>query len=431
MASSKMIALAQKIASETEKVEAYFKNNDLLAPRFDADAPGDFPIMPDDVSRSRREVIHATQELHDLMVGPRETVRWMAWDVTTLVPLDGSITFSELQAKTSLDPINLARLLRHAMTNHVFQELKPGVIAHTAASRLLAEDQDLQAWVIFNTESVYPASAQVVKALRTYPEATSLTRTGFNFAFDTVDLEPMFVTVGKDPKYAERMAQAMNSLTGGEGYELWYLLEGCDLTDVDARGGTLVDVGGSHGFVDVHLAEVYKNIKFVVQDLPSTVESAPKPICADVKIAKRIRFQEHDFFKEQPIHGADVYFFRWIMHNYSTPYAVQILRNLIPALKPGARIIINDHCLREPGTENPWDERLIRSMDLVMMSLLNAQERGEEDFKQLFDMAGDGFVFKGVTRPKGCRMSIIEAVWQPDEVDQASATESLSGLTLT
>ncbi|KAI0119468.1 S-adenosyl-L-methionine-dependent methyltransferase [Daldinia grandis] len=445
MASSKMITLAKKIASETEKVEAYFKNNDLLTPSFDADAPGDFPIMPDDVSKSRREVIHATQELHDLMVGPRESVRWMAWDflstqslqlinhfgLATLVPLDGSITLSELQAKTSLDPINLARLLRHAMTNHVFQELKPGVIAHTAASRLLAEDQDLQAWVIFNTEGVYPASAQVVKALRAYPEATSLTRTGFNFAFDTVDLEPVFVTVGKDPKRAERMAQAMNSLTGGEGYELWHLSQGCDLTDVDARGGTFVDVGGSHGFVDVHLAKVYKNIKFVVQDLPSTVESAPKPLCADAKVDKRIKFQAHDFFTEQPIHGADVYFFRWIMHNYSTPYAVQILRNLTQALKPGARIIINDHCLREPGTENPWDERLMRSMDLVMMSLLNAQERGEEDFRQLFEMAGDGFVFKGVTRPKGCRMSIIEAVWQPDEADQASARESLSGITLT
>ncbi|KAI1473841.1 S-adenosyl-L-methionine-dependent methyltransferase [Daldinia eschscholtzii] len=434
MASSKMIALAQKITSETEKVETYFKVNGLVTPSFDADAPGDFPIMPDDISRSRREVIHATQELHDLMVGPRESVRWMAWDVSispTLVPLDGSITLSELQAKTSLDPINLARVLRHAMTNHVFQELKPGVIAHTAASRLLAEDQELQSWVIFNTEGVYPASAQVINALKAYPEATSLTHTGFNFAFNTVNLEPMFVTIGKDPKRAKHMAQAMSSLTGGEGYELWFLSEGCDLTDVNARGGTMVDVGGSHGFVDVHLAKVYNNIKFVVQDLPSTVESAPKPICADVKISKRISFMAHDFFKEQPVYGADVYFFRWIMHNYSTPYAVQILRNLIPALKPGARIIINDHCLREPGTENPWDERLIRSMDLVMLSLLNAQERGEEDFKQLFEMAGDGFVFKGVTRPKGCRMSIIEAVWKPDQVDQTVATKSLSELTLT
>ncbi|KAI2469740.1 S-adenosyl-L-methionine-dependent methyltransferase [Annulohypoxylon bovei var. microspora] len=408
MAPSKMITLAQKISAETEKVEAYFNENGLQAPSFDVDASSDFPEMPDDISRSRREIIHATKELQDLMVGPRESVRWMAWDfmgtqslqlinhygIAKLVPLNGSITLSQLQSKTTLDPINLARLLRHAMTNHLFQEPKPGVIAHTAASRLLVEDQTLQAWVAFNTEDVYPGSAHVIDALKKYPSATNLTQTGFNFAFNTVDEEPMFVTIGKDPKRAQRMAQAMMSLTGGEGYELSYLSNGCDFTDVDARGGSFVDLGGSHGFVCVHLAKQYGNMKFVVQDLANTIDSAPQPICADARIAKRIRFQVHDFFKEQPVHGADVYYFRWIMHNYSTPYAVQILRSLIPALKPGARIIINDLCLSEPGVENPWDERLMRSMDLVMMTLLNAQEREEGGFRQLFKMAGDGFVFK-------------------------------------
>ncbi|KAI0838265.1 S-adenosyl-L-methionine-dependent methyltransferase [Hypoxylon sp. FL0890] len=442
MPPSKMIALAQKISMETEKVEAYFKENGLRAPGFDVDSPSDFPKMPDDISRSRREVIHATQELQDLMVGPRESVRWMAWDfmgtqslqlinhyeIAKLVPIEGTITISQLQAKASIDPINLTRLLRHAMTNHLFQEPKPGVIAHTAASRLLVEDQALQAWVGFNTEDVYPGSAHVIDALKAHPDATSLNHTGFNFAFNTVDKEPMFVTLGKDPKRAQRMAQAMSSLTGGEGYELSYLTEGLDLSDVDTRGGTLVDVGGSHGFVSMHLAQHYSNMHFIVQDLPSTIASAPQPICANSQVAKRIRFQAHDFFQAQPVHGADVYFFRWIMHNYSTPYAVQILKNLIPALKPGARIIINDHCLSETGVENPWDERLMRSMDLVMMTLLNAQEREEGDFRKLFEMAGDGFVFKGVTRPKGCRMSIIEAVWKPDEVDVSSVTEDLSKL---
>jgi hypothetical protein len=89
-----------------------------------------------------------------------------------------------------------------------------------------------------------------------------------------------------------------------------------------------------------------------------------------------------------------VYFFRWIIHNYSTPYAVKILKNLIPALKPGARIIINDHCLREAGQEDPWDETLMRRMDMVMWTLLNAQERTEAEFRELFKAASDGFVFK-------------------------------------
>ncbi|KAI1104559.1 S-adenosyl-L-methionine-dependent methyltransferase [Jackrogersella minutella] len=444
MAPSKMMVLAQKISTETEKVEAYFQENGLQAPSFDVDAPSNFSGMPDDIARSRREIIQATKELQDLMVGPRESVRWMAWDfmgtqslqlinhygIAKLVPIDGSITLSQLQAKSPLDPTNLARLLRHAMTNHLFQEPKPGVIAHTASSRLLVEDQALQAWVGFNTEEVYPGSAHVIDALKKYPEATSLTQTGFNFAFNTVDKEPMFVTLGKDPRRAQLMAQAMQSLTGGEGYELSYLTEGLDLSDVDARGGTLVDLGGSHGFACVHLAQQYGNIKFVVQDLAKTIDSVPQPVCADARVAKRIRFQAHDFFQEQPVRGAEVYYFRWIMHNYSTPYAVSILRSLIPALKPGARIIINDICLREPGVEEPWDERLIRSMDLVMMTLLNAQERDEAGFRQLFEMAGDGFVFKGITRPKGCRMSIIEAVWKPEESGQTSTAGTSSKLSL-
>lgn len=82
------------------------------------------------------------------------------------------------------------------------------------------------------------------------------------------------------------------------------------------------------------------------------------------------------------------------MHNYSTPYAVSILQNLIPSLRPGARIIINDHCLRDPGTENPWDEKIMRRMDMVMLALLNAQERTEDEFRALFRAADEGFVFK-------------------------------------
>lgn len=89
-----------------------------------------------------------------------------------------------------------------------------------------------------------------------------------------------------------------------------------------------------------------------------------------------------------------VYYFRWIMHNFSTPYALGILKSLIPALKAGARIVINDHCLREPGSENPWDEKLIRSMDMVMLTLLNSQERTEVEFRELFRAADSRFLFK-------------------------------------
>jgi hypothetical protein len=82
------------------------------------------------------------------------------------------------------------------------------------------------------------------------------------------------------------------------------------------------------------------------------------------------------------------------MHNYSTPYAIKILQSLIPALKAGARVIINDICLRDAGLETPWDEKLVRSMDMVMLSLLNSQERTEAEFRALFEAADKRFVFQ-------------------------------------
>lgn len=221
------------------------------------------------------------------------------------MPLDAPITLSELQAKTTLDPINLARILRHVMTNHVFSEPSPGFIAHTAASRMLAQDNSLQNWVGFNSEDIFPAAANVLTSLKTHPEATSLTTTGFNFAFDTVDKEPMFVTFGKDPARAKRMGGAMASLTGGEGYEVSHFVDNYDFSEIDKRGGTLVDIGGSHGFVSVDLAKKWKNMKFIVQDLPKTVESAPKPISDEESVAERVQLQAHDFFKEQPVKDAD------------------------------------------------------------------------------------------------------------------------------
>lgn len=107
----------------------------------------------------------------------------------------------------------------------------------------------------------------------------------------------------------------------------------------------------------------------MVQDLQHTIASAPPPP------TQRITLQVHDFFKPQTVVGADVYFFRWIFHNHSDKYAVKILQALTPALKKGAKVVINDNCFKGPGEENERDEKVNRSIDLCMLTMLNARER--------------------------------------------------------
>jgi hypothetical protein len=80
----------------------------------------------------------------------------------------------------------------------------------------------------------------------------------------------------------------------------------------------------------VDLAHRFKNLKFIVQDLPKTISSAPT---LPWEIADRITFQAHGFYTEQPVKGADVYLFHWIVHSNSDKHATQLMRALIPALE--------------------------------------------------------------------------------------------------
>jgi len=68
----------------------------------------------------------------------------------------------------------------------------------------------------------------------------------------------------------------------------------------------------------------------------------------------------HDFFTPQPVKYADVYLYRWIFHNWSDAKCIEILQNAVPALKPGARILVNDGCLPQPGSVRWKEERMAR-----------------------------------------------------------------------
>ena len=51
---------------------------------------------------------------------------------------------------------------------------------------------------------------------------------------------------------------------------------------------------------------------------------------------------------------------RAILHDWPDKYAVRILRNLIPGLKEGSTVLINDTVMPPLGTANMYIEKLIR-----------------------------------------------------------------------
>ena len=77
-----LIELARTITRETEKLENYLKDVGSEMPGFAHDSPLNFPKLPDNINKAREEIIRATKELGDLVTGPTESVRWMAWDAS-------------------------------------------------------------------------------------------------------------------------------------------------------------------------------------------------------------------------------------------------------------------------------------------------------------------------------------------------------------
>ena len=121
--------------------------------------------------------------------------------------------------------------------------------------------------------------------------------------------------------------------------------------------GTVVDVGGSHGAYSIPIAESFP-VTCIIQDRP---EVLPHNIdMQTLGLKDRVKFMAHDFFTEQPVKDADVYLFRWIFHDWSDKYSIRILKALIPALKPGARIVVHEYVLPKPGTIPLLQERALR-----------------------------------------------------------------------
>ncbi|KAG9856420.1 hypothetical protein KCU98_g1476, partial [Aureobasidium melanogenum] len=147
-------------------------------------------------------------------------------------------------------------------------------------------------------------------------------------------------------------------------------------------------IGGPSGHASAALAKAYPNLKFIVQDLPEVIKiSAATSVSSITKLATRIKFQPHNFFNEQPVHGADVYLLRMILHDWAFDDAVRIISNIVPILRRRSRIIIMDTVLPTPASILSAAERLLWVRDLTMMQFFNSRERTIEDWKAVLTKA--------------------------------------------
>ncbi|EUC41662.1 hypothetical protein COCMIDRAFT_8664 [Bipolaris oryzae ATCC 44560] len=411
--SSRIAELAATIVHHTTRVDKFLSGNSLPQPSFDSHGPVDLGL-PSEIEESRVAVLQATQELNDLLQGPRELIfnhqhnilahlkLISRYDIAHKVPVNGERTFKDLAAEIGIDEGALTRILRMGIAYRVFQEPRPGVLKHSAASRQISDDTRAAGWVAANVDEMWPAAKKLVDALEKWPEAAEPNHTGFSLGHGT-DLS-FYQALASDPERARRFGEGMSFFTTGEGFSLRHLTDGYSWNSI--ASGTVVDMGGSHGDAAFALTRRYPNLHLVVQDLPEVIANSKEQEGLNVK------FMAHNFFEQQPVKDADVYYYRWTLHNWSDKYCLKALRALTPALKKGARLLIVDTVMPPPGTLPNNLERKLRGIDLTMLEIGNAKERSLDEWKAILQAADARFKFRNMHHPQGSNLAIVEAVWE-------------------
>ncbi|OCH88905.1 S-adenosyl-L-methionine-dependent methyltransferase [Obba rivulosa] len=254
------------------------------------------------------------------------------------------LSVDEIAAKNNMDAGKLARLLRILATHHTFWEVSPDTFANNRISASLDTGKSFSE-IVRDPDDKYTATSgsgalTFMCSSNPFPlfistclpeilhdpklaHSQELTETAFSCAFETDTPFFEWLNVGEPKEVLD-------------GFE-W---------DKLPEGSVIVDVGGGVGTAMQVLYDAHKHLKYIVQDRD--------PVMADARTfwethrpealrSSQVTLQVGDFFAEQPIKNARVFFLRGITHNWPTPHAARILQRLRNAVTPDTQLVLAEN----------------------------------------------------------------------------------------
>nr|BBL33419.1 putative methyltransferase [Lachnum palmae] len=336
--------------------------------------------------------------------------------------------------QTGIEHLKLSRLLQCLASNHILRLSGPERFANNRISQCLVHNEPMRAYVMNFNLDLYTAAERLPKYLLGPKGASySVTEAAWHEAIGT-----------KKPRWdwlAERVSpsEIQNDGIGYPGVpdsSQWAHLK----PDADGKvarpeleifgpamvgggratgpsqpfdfpwkelpeGATIVDVGGGVGGFCMQLLKVYPHFNCVVEDRAEVVKKGETDVwpnaAPELLASGKVKFMAHDFFQANPVEGADVYWLRGILHDWSDDYCVEILSNIRDQMGENSRILICDQvmnttygCEEIPGAPKPlpanygYYTRFMHTRDLSLMACINGIERTPAQFKDIIEQAG-------------------------------------------
>ncbi|KAI1823254.1 S-adenosyl-L-methionine-dependent methyltransferase [Xylaria intraflava] len=351
----------------------------------------------------------------------------------------GGAHVSVVAKEVGIEEKKLSRVLRCLTSQHILRETAPDTFANNRISQALVNNEDLRAYIMLFAMDAYTASDYFPAALTDpkFGASYKVEETAFNLALGT-DLprwswletlvpasEVDRLSRRGDPR-TDRPDTHVKVANGHAGAKTEVLVQRPEL-EISARSmtgcgkvfgsahivdfpwatlgkATFVDVGGGIGGVPMLLLPKYPDLNFVVQDSAANVELGERIWAEkypDALDSGRLKLMEHDFFRENPIRDAEIYWLRYITHDWSDEACITILTQIQKAMGPKSRLLIADQVMNttlgcnelrpapEPLLPNYGNYvRYSHQSDLAMMTILNGIERTPEQLKRILGESG-------------------------------------------
>jgi hypothetical protein len=293
---------------------------------------------------------------------------------------NGPKSITELAAASSSHPRSLYRLLRMLASKGIFAETSDGRFQLTEEGGLL-QSGFLRDFARMVGDADWNGFGALLHNIRTGEPA-----------FKHVNGVGFFDYLGAHLEAQERFDRGM---ANGADAENPLVAAAYDFSQYRR----IVDVGGGRGGFLAEVLKAHAGPLGVLFDQPQVV--ANPEYLQRAGVIDRCEIAAGTFFESVPP-GADLYILKRVMHDWPDDVCAGILRRCRNAVAKGGRIVVIDAVIPPGNTPD-----LNKTVDLLMMVLLDGRERSEREFTALFASAG-----LELTRivPTPSRLSVVEAI---------------------
>jgi hypothetical protein len=279
---------------------------------------------------------------------------------------EGPKTITILAQETETHEPSLALLMRALAGIGLFEEIDAAThtFGHTHRSRLLLPSAMADLVLLWGADYQWNSWRDLVYTIQTGQPAM---RKAGNYA-------TIWAYLQDHPKEHEIFQRGLTA----NARLLLPALDGYPFSEIRH----LVDVGGGHGMLAVHLLQHYPLLKATLFDQADVIEQVQLGGGCELPEAVRSRYTlvAGDFFEALP-EGADCYLFKNVLMDWSDEAYVRILCTCHRAMNPSGRVLVIEPVLGDTPFTNFF------SLQMAMM-MHAARHRTVEEHQAHFERAG-------------------------------------------